>query len=481
MRSRTLHLLSTTMLMSVCFLFIQEVQAQTDTISTKNLSRYVATVKEKVEQTDKQITHLTGKTLRKLQKQEQKLYRKLYKIDSVAANNIFSKTVHHYQQAHEKVQGKVQQVGKAYNGEYISYLDTLTSSIAFLNEGKELVKKSKEIQQKVNEVSSKVSGLNNTIQQTEEIKKYIRERKEFLKQQLGKYTKLSKDLTKLNKTVFYYTQQVREVKEALQDPKKAEEKILSLLRESKFFQDFMQEHSFLAGLFEIPSNYSSASVGGLQTVQQVNQIMQTRMSAMGPNAQQQVQQNIQAAQQQLADMKKRFPMLTSTAEMPDFEPNMERTRQFKKRLEFGSNFQTVRARNFFPTTTDISLSLGYKINKNSVAGVASSVKMGWGSSFDNIRITSQGLSFRSFLDWKLKGSFWISGGYEQNYLTAFRSVNELQTKAVWKQGALIGVSKVVSVKSNFFKKTKVQVLYDFFWNQKVPVTQPVLFRMGYNF
>lgn len=319
------------------------------------------------------------------------------------------------------------------------------------------------------------------MQQTEDIKKYIRERKEYLKQQLGKYTSLNKDLMKINKTVFYYSQQVKEVKEALKDPKKAEQKILALLRESKLFQDFIQKNSFLAGLFETPSNYSTTGVGNLQTRGQIDQFIQTRMSTMGSNAQQQMQQNIQAGQQQLQQLKAKFLYVNNLGEMPEFEPNMEKTKQFKKRLELGSNFQTTRARTYFPTTTDIAVSLGYKLNEKSVVGVGSSIKMGWGTGFDNIRITQQGLSLRSFLDWKLKGSFWISGGYEQNYLTAFRRIDELRNKAVWKQSALLGMSKVISVKSNFFKKTKVQILYDFLWKQQVPVTQPVLFRMGYNF
>ncbi|MBY0477756.1 MAG: hypothetical protein K2Q24_08910 [Chitinophagaceae bacterium] len=471
------------LILSICLVFSNLLLAQTsaDSLSSKSITSYIKIVEKKVSQTDEHISNLTEKTIRKLEKQEQKLYKKLYKIDSIAANNIFSKSVNHYQQVQENVKGNVQKVGKAFSGDYIPYLDTLTNSVAFLKEGKELVNKSKELKDKVNEVSSKVSAFNNKVQQTEDIKKYIRERKEYLKQQLSRYTSLNKDLMKLNKTVFYYSQQVKEVKEALKDPKKAEQKVLALLRESKLFQDFIQKNSFLAGLFETPSNYATTGVGNLQTRGQIDQFIQTRMSTMGPNAQQQIQQNIQVGQQQLQRLKAKFPYVNNLGDMPEFEPNMEKTKQFKKRLELGSNFQTTKARTYFPTTTDIAVSLGYKLNEKSVVGVGSSIKMGWGTGFDNIRITQQGLSLRSFLDWKLKGSFWITGGYEQNYLTAFRRIEELKNKAVWKQSALIGMSKVISVKSNFFKKTKVQILYDFLWKQQVPVTQPVLFRMGYNF
>ena len=112
----------------------------------------------------------------------------------------------------------------------------------------------------------------------------------------------------------------------------------------------------------------------------------------------------------------------------------------------------------------MGLSLGYKLNSKSIIGIGGSYKLGWGSGINNIQLSHQGLGFHSFLDWKLKGSFWISGGYEQNYLATFRSMQELNNRAVWKQSALLGMSKVVDMKSKFFKKTRVQLLYDFLWN-----------------
>lgn len=459
-----------------------QVDAQVeDTLTGKSLLAYSTAVTNKVQKTDQQISSLTQRALTKLEKQEQKLYRKLCKIDSVAAKNIFFQPANHYKEAQQKINKTVQQVQDKFSGEYISYLDTLTNSIAFINEGKELINKSKEVQEKLNLISEKVKGLNNTIQQTEQLKQYITQRKEYLKNQLASYTILSKDLTKFSKTAFYYTQQVRDVKEALKDPEKAEQKVMAFLRENSMFQEFIRRNSFLSGIFDIPQDYGTSGVGVLQTRAQINAYLQTRMTAMGPNAQQQIQQNVQLAQQQLNTLRSQFPFLSTPGEMPDFKPNMERTKQFKKRLEFGSNMQTTRARGYFPTTTDFAFSLGYKINSKSIVGVGSSFKMGWGSSIDNIRITHEGISFRSFIDWKLKGSFWLSGGYEQNYLTAFRRFSELQQSVMWKQSGLLGVSKVISIKSKFFKKSKVQILYDFLWRNQLPTTSPVLFRVGYNF
>jgi hypothetical protein len=51
---------------------------------------------------------------------------------------------------------------------------------------------------------------------------------------------------------------------------------------------------------------------------------------------------------------------------------------------------------------------------------------------------------------------------------------------VWQQSGLIGISKKMNVKTKFFKGTKLQLLFDMLANQHVPVSQPVLFRVGYD-
>jgi hypothetical protein len=51
----------------------------------------------------------------------------------------------------------------------------------------------------------------------------------------------------------------------------------------------------------------------------------------------------------------------------------------------------------------------------------------------------------------------------------------------WQKSGLVGVSKIVSIKSKFFKKTKLQLLWDFLSYQQMPRTQPIKFRVGYNF
>jgi len=123
--------------------------------------------------------------------------------------------------------------------------------------------------------------------------------------------------------------------------------------------------------------------------------------------------------------------------------------------------------------------MGYRLTDKSVIGVGASYKLGLGHGWNNVRLSQEGAGLRSYVDWKLMGSFWITGGYEMNYRTAFNSIAQLQSLNAWQQSGLIGLSKVIDVKSKFFKKTKLQLLWDFLSFHQVPRAQPVLFRIGY--
>ena len=63
----------------------------------------------------------------------------------------------------------------------------------------------------------------------------------------------------------------------------------------------------------------------------------------------------------------------------------------------------------------------------------------------------------------------------------FKTMDDLKYLNAWQQSGLIGLSKVLSLKTKFFKKTKLQLLWDFLSYQQVPATKPFLFRIGYTF
>jgi len=197
-----------------------------------------------------------------------------------------------------------------------------------------------------------------------------------------------------------------------------------------------------------------------------------------------LQANLQSAQAQLDTYKDKLSKLgggSGDIDMPDFKPNEQKTKSFWRRLEYGTNFQTTRNNYYFPTVSDFGLSVGYKLSDRSIIGVGASYKLGWGNGIQHIAFSSQGMGLRSFVEVKLKGSFSATGGFEYNYNRSFASYQQLHQWDDWTKSGLIGVSKTVSMKSRVFKKTKVQLLWDFLSYQQVPRTQGVIFRIGYDF
>jgi hypothetical protein len=462
------------------FLIILHTHAQDSTV-IQLPSKYLDKVSSKSNQLEQKIDDKTDKVLLQMMKQEEKMKRKLMKIDSLKAKEIFGNVEQKYQELKQRLATRLS--GK----QYIPSLDTLGSSLKFLQQNPQLVSQIKGSEQKVKDAMGKVNGLEDKFQKADEIKKFLKERRQFLKDRLSQFG-FAKQLKKLNKQVYYYSEQLNEYKAMLKDHKKAERKALELLSKTKLFKDFMRKNSMLASLFRMPGDpndpLSQANLAGLQTRTQVNNLIQQQIASGGPDAQAQFQQNMQQAQSQINQLKNKISQSgggSSDDIMPEgFKPNNQKTKSFLKRLEFGTNTQSQKATNFFPVTTDLGLSVGYKLNDKSIIGVGASYKLGWGRGWNHIKFTSEGAGLRSFVDWKLKGSFWITGGYEQNYKTAFNNIYQLRDLNPWEQSGLLGLSKVVNVKSKFFKKTKLQLLWDFLSYQQVPRTQPIIFRIGYS-
>ncbi len=451
-------------------------------------TRYVEKVSAKTGRVQKRIEVKSEKALEHFIVLKAKISGKLTKIDSSAASDIFADLDNKLR----TLQQNLEQPGK-FSG-YIPHLDSIETSLKFLNQNLSWLNIEKNVGQKLEDCFSNIDLLKDKLGKAEEIKQFLKEQNQYLREQLNRIG-FAKELKTLNKAVYYYTQQLKEYKEILNNPERLEKKALSILSTTNVFQDFMRKNSLLASLFRLPSNEPTdpvyqASLAGLQTRAQVNNMIQQQIGASGPNAMQQFQQNIQQAQSQIQQLKEK--MAGSDAGSSDdmmpgppggkagFKPNNQKTKSFLKRIEYGTNIQTQRANGYFPVTSDIGLSVDYKLNDKSVIGVGASYKLGWGTGWKDIHITQQGAGLRSFLDWQIKGSWWISGGFEMNYKTLFNSIAQLKEFNAWQQSGLIGLSKVVSVKSKLFKKTKVQALWDFLSYQQVPRTQPLLFRIGYS-
>jgi hypothetical protein len=434
----------------------------------------LSAITRKYQSIDKKLKNYSARSLKKLQKKEAKIKKILEGKDSLAAKELFSQTQNKYNKLLSMVKNSTGKISKSLNN-YIPGLDTLQTAFKFLDKGGASIPG-------INGVSNEINQLQSQLQSAADIKQFIKERKELLKAQLDKYG-LGKQLTAFNKQAYYYQQQVSEYKAMINDPEKLEQKALGLLRNTQSFKDFMSKNSFLYQLFPMPDGYGTAqALQGLQTRTSVQQQLSQRLgSSGGINPQQYLTQQVQQAQNELNALKDKVNKLgsgNSDLAIADFKPNTQKTKSFWKRVEYGLNIQSQKTNSLLPVTSDIALTLGYKLNDKSTIGVGAGYKLGWGKNLSNIKLTSQGVSLRSYLDIKLKGSLWISGGYEENYQHEFAKIDQLKDMNAWQKSGLIGVTKKYKVGK---KNGNLQLLWDFLSYSQVPQTQPLKFRVGYIF
>lgn len=457
-------------------------QDRIDSVS-KISSKYISAVHHKAGKMEVQLDSKNQRVLALMEREDKKIKEKLYAIDSVKAKEIFESLGQQYTDLTQRISKRTSSIKH-----YIPELDSLGTSIRFLQQKQELLSNVKPVKAKISETLSRITNIESEFQKAYEIKSFLRNRQEYLTAQLSELG-FVKELRRINKEFYYYSAQLNEYKSILKDRKKIEIKALELLSKSKAFRSFMEKNGQLASLFRLPGTpdnlIGQSSLAGLQTRAQVNTLVQQQLGAGGPNATAAFQQNLQQGQAMLNELKSKVSLIDGAnpeVGMPEgFIPNPQRTKRMLDRIELGINMQTQKGSYYLPVQTDIGLSVGYKLNRKSIIGFGASYRMGWGKDIRHIRITHQGVTVRGFADYKIKGTFWITGGYEMIYQSSFRKIVELRTISAWQRSGLLGVSKVVTLKSNLLKKTKIQLLWDFLSYNQVPQTQPILFRIEYGF
>jgi hypothetical protein len=445
-------------------------------ITNKNME----SITSKAESYNTKIDKQTAKYLHKIERQEKKLQRKIAKLDSTAAAQLFDQSKKQFSLLKEKLAAKTNKLKNNKITQYIPSIDSMTTGLQFLKNNPAL-NNIKDATKKIDEGLEKYKTLQNKLELTKNISQYIKERQSMLKEVLSKYG-LAKKLKKYNKAAYYYTEQINEYKAALKDPVKAEKLLLTALQKIPKFREYFAQFSTLGQLFPMPQNGTAniANLAGLQTRVQVMQVIQTNFggSGTGPNGGlEALQQSIQKAQNELQKLKNRAleKMGGGNADfnMPNFKPNNQKAKSFLKRFELKTDLQSNKGNGILPNIADVALGLGYKIDDKKIMGLQVAYKLGLGSGLNNIKLSTEGVSYRSYADFKFKKSVWLTGGYE---LTNF--TNSPYFGGSWREAALLGLSKKYAITKK--RKGEAKILYNFLWQQQ-PNAQKIIFRTGLNF
>lgn len=298
-------------------------------------------------------------------------------------------------------------------------------------------------------------------------------------------------------------QQIEQWKDALNDSRKMEQEVLSLLNRLPSFREFLGRNSELARLFGPPAGMSAAGAAnpdpGLQNIQSIMQDLQARFGNSAARGGGFLQQQIQNGMDQLGQNQAgsvegilpgvQLPLQQSTVMAPDglSEAQKEKAdlkaRPVGKRLEIGWNLQTAIRLQDFPAIRDAGLSVGYKFNSRSVIGIGIAYKFGLGESLKEIKWSHEGAGFRSFLDWrmtqaggKLFKGLWLTGGFEMNYWSRI-AANAQWKELAWRPAGIAGLTKTIHGKKH---NAKLQIIYNYL-ELNLPLEDRISIRWGKTF
>lgn len=441
--------------------------------------KYVKQINKKVTKYSDRLTSKTEKTLIKLSKWESKIKELLDKASPETSQRLFAKSTITFSSLLNKMR-QAEKIADSSVRSYHKYYDQLNTNLEYLQSQKASL--SNGLSKSISNANLQLTELDQTVANSEACEKIIKERKKQLLEESVKYIGHSKYLSKISKESYYYVETLRNYKTIFADKKAAEKTAISILNRIPQFIKFAQQYSILASLFGSGSN-TVADVAGLQTRSSINDLIQQRIAAGGPNARQVMQQGMQQAQGELSKVKEKVLSAGGSGnadDLPDFKPNQQKSKTFFQRLEYGGNYQFSKSQRYMPAGMDIALNLGYKINDKSLVGLGASYKLGLGT-IQRVRLSNQGIGLRTYTDWKLKKQFFISGGFEINYYNSFKGIGTLQNYDAWQQSGLFGITKKLKIKTKYFQGSNLQLLYDFLHKQHLPVSQPVIFRAGYTF
>lgn len=443
-------------------------------------TKYISTIDKKVNAYSRQVSSKTIKTLRRLGKWELKIKATLDKLFPETSQQLFGNNQLTFASLLLKIQ-KGEAIKLDYSRQYDKYIDDAITSLKYIEKNREYVDSG--LAKRVGSTKEKLEKLNDKFDSADAIKVFIQQRKKQIIKAAFAGLGNNKWLVKIDKETWYYAETLNNYKELFSDEAKVEIFVKDALRKVPGFSQFVQKNSMLASLFGATGDVEGAApIVGLQTRAAIQNIIELRIASGGAAAGQAVKKNLQAAQAQLSQYKDKLlkqalgGTVNGEAGMQPFKPNTQKTKTFLQRLEFGFNIQFTKNNSLIPTTMDAALTAGYKLNDKSTAGIGAGYKMGMGS-IDKIRFSTEGISLRSFIDWKLKRQFFVSGGWEMNYLN--RTIQQGSLKPAWQQSALAGISKKFSIKTKWAKQTQLQLLHDFM--AKKNLSQQWLFRIGYSF
>ena len=470
-----------TALLLFIFSFLAHRGLGQDQTNAQQLSVYTSlanSISDKALLYSDKIESLQKSSLKGIEEAEQKLFRHIRVSPEVFSKDASIESVE--SMLNKKLKNLNDKLVPLSARSYLPKVDSMFTSLKFLTQNNQLSSSY------LNLPLENLEALQQKIGQLQALQDVIAERKVLIESKLRSLGKLGKDFQKYNTAVSGYKSRFEALKADLDKPDKLVTQVLSLLAQRKEFRQFFAKHSIMAGFVRLPVEGEPIDpkvLEGLQTRKEIEKILTDRFGSTdvipGVSGKGTPMPGMQSYLASLGETRGMKELLRENELLSSKRISPKEKRKFKDMLHWGVNIQTVRATGIFPTTTDIGLSLGMDFTDRLTGGIGMAGKLGLGQNIQNIKISGQGLSLRSFVDGRIKGGIYLTASAEMNYLTEITKVDQLKDLSAWKFAGLAGLTKKFQL--NQRAQANIQILYDFFYRANGIQTQPLVFRFGYSF
>jgi hypothetical protein len=288
-------------------------------------------------------------------------------------------------------------------------------------------------------------------------------------------------------------------KEWEEEPTKAEDKAMEYLEGTEGFDSHMDKAmnsgtNSMQGLAGGNASKSDLEKMGFQTKSQLQSSLKAKfgnnLGAVGQNMGKQIgdfQNKTKDITKGISEAKQSKQSIEQVKNIdnPSFKVNPMRGLPLSKRIEKQLNWQMTRATiEGKPAMLEASAMAGFKHTPHLSYGLGLATAIGLGKNWDNIHFSLQGIGLRTYANWQWQYGIGAYAGYERMYKQAV-FVNNSETASslaptahdnnTYSESLLAGLTKNYSINSKW--KGQIQVLYDFWWQQK-GLASPIIIRFS---
>jgi hypothetical protein len=434
------------------FLLFSSIQAQ-NPIKDENI--FLSKITDKLNYFSSKRKISTANYLKKFNKSQETFLKKLCKKDSQKADALYRELAQSQQRLNRKVSGQYKNPFEKTTATYNSYNDTLFNALNCSGDNKAL---------------NAAGNYKKQLQNENYIRDYMRQQKLSMKNASLEVPSMKYFFRGIDKSSYYYVQQLNDYDRSFSQIDQWENFGINLLKQKTDFSKLMSENSQATSLASIPNDWGK-DITGLQTNELVKASQQKDWNNLTEEGKELAKDKLTDGAKQISRMKTDLPKISNAADVPEFTPNPLKTKRTIDRLHYGFDFQFNHQSSMVPKGITLGLNSEYDLLPKLDIGLGFAYYSSFQKTYsENKNDIPKPFTIRFYSDYKIRSLLFFTFNYERIYPKTFNT---------WTHNAMAGL------KLKYPKAKKlapyISFMYNFLYEQQVPKTQMIVYRIGWIF